>query len=145
MGKDKLTYQFSFNYKIVAISTYLKDYRVSFYLNELLDLKLKKIANLIVDNKAEESAQTFELQYYTSEEEAVEYYLIHNKSTGLYFLPTLKQFDFLLILKSENDLNNHDQIIEKLKSSSHFQVIYKVENLTKKENLIVEKNILYTE
>jgi len=145
MSKDKLTYQFSFNYKIVAISTHLKDYRVSFYLNELLDLKLKKTANLIVDNKVEESAQSFELQHYTSEEEVIDYYLIHNKSMGLYFLPSLKQFDFLLLLKTENEINNQDQIIEKLKSSSHFQVVYKVENLSKKENTIVEKNILYTE
>lgn len=145
MSKDKLTYQFSFNYKIVAISTHLKDYRVSFYLNKLLDLKLKKIPNLVVDNKAEESAQTFELQHYTIEEETTEYFLIHNKNMGLCFLPSLKHFDFLLLIKAENEINNQDQIIEKLKISTHFQVVYKVENLSKKENTIVEKNILYTE
>lgn len=145
MTKEKLTYHFSFNYKIIAISTPLKDYKVSFYLNELLDLKLKKIANLTIDNKAKESAQTFELQYFMAEEEAIAYYLIHNKNLGLHFLPSLKQFDFLLILKTENEINNQDEIITKLKSSSHFQVVFKVESLNKKENVIVEKNILYTE
>ena len=64
---------------------------------------------------------------------------------GLCFLPSLKHFDFFLLIKAENEINNQDQIIEKLKISTHFQVVYKVENLSKKENTIVEKNILYTE
>lgn len=145
MSKDSLTYQINFNFKVIAISTHLKDYRVSFYLNELLNLKLKKIDNLVVDNKLESSTQTFELQHYTSEEDELEYFLIHNRNNGLNFLPSLSQFDFLLLLKTENEINNQDQITDILKSSPHFQIVYKVEKLPKKENIIIEKNILYTQ
>lgn len=140
-----MTYQYNFNYKIVAISTHLKDYRVSFYLNELLDLKLKRIEDLSIDNKQTSSVQSFEHQHYECEEREVNYDLIQNKANGVFFLPSLKKFDFLLILKTENEITNQEKIIDILKESDHFQIVYKVEELSKKENSIIEKNILYIE
>lgn len=143
MTKDKITYQYVFNYKIIAISTHLKDYRVSFYINDLLNLKLKKVDDLVVDNKSEEQAQSFEQQVCSNSETETSYHLIHNKGSGFYFLPSLKKFDFILIIKTENEINNQDEIYETLKASSHFQIIYKVDALSRKENKIIETNILY--
>lgn len=143
--KEKITYQYVFNYKIIAISTHLKDYRVSFYLNEILGLKLKKIDNLVVDNKSDANAQSFEQQQYTDDETLTSYHLIHNKASGVFFLPTLKKFDFILLLKTENEIENQDNIFDLLKASNHFQIVYKVDSLARKENKIIETNILYNE
>lgn len=145
MAKNKISYQYVFNYKVIAISTHLKDYRVSFYLNSLLNLKLKKVDDLIVDNKSEANAQSFEQQTYIDKDTETSYYLIHNKGTGVFFLPTLKKFDFLFILKTENEIENQEETLNILKNSSHFQMVYKVASLSKKENKIIETNILYTE
>lgn len=145
MAKARITYQYNFNYKIVAISTHLKDYRVSFYLNELLNLKLKRVEDLSIDNKTTSTVQSFEHQHYACEETEINYHLIQNKINGVFLLPSLKKFDFLLILKTENEIINQEKIIDILKNSEHFQIVYKVQELSKKENSIVENNILYLE
>lgn len=145
MPKEKLTYKYHLNYKIVAISTHLKDYRISFYINESLNLELKKIDDLSIDNKNKGIIQSFEQQYYEDTETEKSFHLIHNKSKGLFFLSSLKKFDFILIVKSENEIEIQDEIIALLRKLDHFQIVYKVEELSKKENTIIEKNILYTE
>ena len=71
--------------------------------------------------------------------------LIHNKSKGVFFLSSLKKFDFLLLIKSENEIENQDEIITLLKKQDHFQIVYKLDELSKRENNIIEKNLLYTE
>lgn len=143
MAKEKISYQYVFNYKIIAISTHLKDYRVSFYLNDLLALKLKKIDDLVVDNKTEANAQSFEQQQYKDQGKEIYYHLIHNKGSGVFFLPSLKKFDFIFIIKTENNIENQDEIFNILKASQHFQILFKVDSLSKKENKIIETNILY--
>lgn len=145
MTKEKLTYNYHLNYKIVAISTHLKDYRISFYINENLKIELKKIDNLSIDNKSKGTIQSFEQQYYEDIEAEKSFHLIHNKSKGLFFLNSLKKFDYLLLVKSENEIANHDDIIRLLKQQDHFQIIYKVDELSKREHSIIEKNLLYTE
>lgn len=145
MTKDKISYQYNFNYKIIAISTHLKDYRTSFFINETLGITLERTEDLKVDYKTKNIVQSFEIQYFNQEETEVEYFLIHNKSNGVFFLPSLKKFDYLLLIKTENEINNQEEIIKNLGKNTHFQIVYKVNDLSSRENNIIEKNILYQE
>ncbi|MGB0886227.1 MAG: IPExxxVDY family protein [Chitinophagales bacterium] len=145
MSKEKIPYQYDFNYKIIAISTHLKDYRVSFFINECLGITLEKTEDLKVDYKSKNVIQSFEMQHFNQEEIETEFFLIHNKSSGVFFLPSLKKFDYLLLIKTENQINNQDKIIESLNENQHFQIVYKVAELSSRENNIIEKNILYQE
>lgn len=143
--KETITYQYVLNYKIIAISSHLKDYRVSFYLNNLLGLNLTKIDNLIIDNKKKENTQSFEQQQFIDTQTELSYHLIQNKTQGGYFLPSLKKFDYLLILKSENEIENYEEIFEKIRQSDRFLIAYKASELSKKENKIIETYILYND
>ena len=100
MATKKITYQPKVNYYIIAIASVLKDYRISFYVNQYLHLNLERDEDLVSENKSKESANSFCKYYYLDDKSEFEYFLVQNKQLGKLYLKSLKNFDFLLIVKT---------------------------------------------
>ncbi|HRS53112.1 MAG TPA: IPExxxVDY family protein [Bacteroidales bacterium] len=98
--KLKINNTFDSNVEFIGISTYLKDYQISLFINKVLNLKLKKIDNLNINYNKQDLS--FSLYYYEDNDNLREYFLISNRSidNGLYMLPLHKQTDFFMIIQS---------------------------------------------
>jgi hypothetical protein len=138
---EKITYQPKVNYYIIAIASVLKDYRLSFFINQDLHLNLEKTDDLISSNKAKEQAKKFSLYYFLDEKSEFEYYLVQNKQHGEVYLRTYKNFDFLFIVKTiDEDIIDIGSLFEKIKAIDDIQLAMDLENLKSSNQKLIEND-----
>lgn len=141
LSTKKITYQPTVNYYIIAIASVLKDYRLSFFLNQDLHLQLEKTEDLLTDNKAKESAQTFGKYYYLDDKSEFEYFLVQNKQQGNVYVKTLKNFDFLFIVKTiDEEAIDTSTFFNKIKEIKDLQLALEVRDLKASERKLIESN-----
>lgn len=145
MSKTKLNIPYKCFYKIFAISSSLKDYRASYFINNSLTIGLKKVDNLIIDNKKKSEVYSFELQKDEDSNIDFDYFLINNKTIGKQLISSLKGFDYLFLIKSEEEIPDQSAIFLALKAIAQFQIVIDVDKLSVRDNNIIEQNILYNQ
>lgn len=125
-------------FQIVGISSLLKDYRLSFFLNPIFefDLKLQESDFKLTFEKV---TKNHTIRFFHSKEitQNLEVYLLSNKQKENYLLPELKKMDYLLkVISLENIYEKVAQInalegietamilpIQKIKSLHNIQQI----------------------
>ncbi len=140
MSREKLTYNPKENYVVFALASYLKDYRLSFFINQKLNLQLEKKEDVKVDNKKSTDVGKFGQYYYNDEENEQEFYLVQNKNDGFFLLKTLKLFDYLFVIKSyEENTVDEQQIQANLKDIENIQKTLKIDALNRVESITLRK------
>ena len=93
MGTTKITYKPSVNYNVIAIASVLKDYRISFFINQELHLNFERVEDLVSEAKSKVIASSFAKYYYRDVQSDFEYFLVQNTRQGALYLKSLKNFD----------------------------------------------------
>lgn len=141
LAKEKLTYQEQFFYETIAIATYLKDYRASFFVNQKLFVALEKIEDLKIDQKAKSLSKVYAQFSHKDELSGVKYYLIANKSLKGALFSSLKNFDFVFIVLSDEDDIDVYSLLDKLREIPDFQAALHVNKMSKKDEGQLKKII----
>ncbi|MFH1159381.1 MAG: IPExxxVDY family protein [bacterium] len=93
-------------YTFVGLSTQLKDYRLSFMLNQKLGFHLARIDDLSV----------FSLYTFRDEERFDTYYVLSNHSQDQWLLPALKQTDFFLIIEGPFKKQQKEELLRSIRA-----------------------------
>lgn len=141
LAKEKLTYQEQFFYETIAIATYLKDYRASFFVNQKLFVALEKIEDLKIDQKAKSLSKVYAQFFHKDELSGVKYYLIANKSLKGALFSSLKNFDFVFIVLSDEDDIDVYSLLDKLRDVPDFQAALHVNKMSVKDERQLKKII----
>lgn len=137
----KITYQPKVNYYIIAIASVLKDYRLSFFINQELHLNLEKTDDLIANDKAKEKSKKFGLYYFLDEKSEFEYFLLQNKQGGDIYLKTFKNFDFLFIVKTiDEETIDIGSLFEKIKSIQDIQLALELNEIKTSDQKLIAKD-----
>jgi hypothetical protein len=139
LALEKITYQDDQRYEIIAIATSAKDYKATFILNQMLFIQLEKADDLVVDLKAKSVSRQFGKYLFEDEMTGLEYHFICNRTPAGAFLTSLKNFDFLLIIKSYEDDIDVYSLVEKLRNVQEFQAALPVNKLSKKEDKLIKE------
>lgn len=112
--KLKLTPEFDF--LAFAIASHQKDYRLTWAVNQALNISLSQSKPF----KYSDSKRSLEQEFvcYTFTENAREYTLISNFSEKGHLLPEYKNINFVLIISGSHKTLDHDLIVKKLKDVS---------------------------
>lgn len=138
---QKITYQPKVNYYIIAIASVLKDYRLSFFINQELHLNLEKTDDLISTNKSKEQAKKFSQYYFLDEKSDFEYFLLQNKQLGEIYLKTFKNFDFLFIVKTiDEESIDIGSLYEKIKNIHDIQLALELHDMKSSDKKLIEKD-----
>lgn len=141
LATEKFTYQETAHYELIAIASPAKDYKASFFVNQALHIQLEKDADIEIDVKAKQIKKVFGKYTYADELTGMEYILICNKASTGAFFTTLKNFDYILVLKTyelEEDMDVYS-LAEKLRNVSEFQAALHAAKLTKKEEKLLQE------
>ena len=130
-----------YNFKLIGINTSLKSYRVSYIINSVLNINLKKIDDFEKDIKNKKEKQSFE--FFKDENNEIKYFLFENKTTGKELFRSYKGFDYVLLIKTEFEINFVETIIKKLKDTKKFKIVLSINTLMKIDENFIRKNILY--
>ena len=147
------------DYDLIAIHTSLEDFRMAFFINQILPVNLSKSENEIQIN-IKEGETHFSRFYYNDDESAITWNLIQNKnkivqhktgnsenlfsdltmevSTNVFLLPEFKNADYFLKIENNEDTMNVSKIQILLNTIDNVSTVYTVDTnqIKSKNNLI---------
>ena len=120
------------DFQLVCIASHQNDYRLSWALNEQLNLQLQKDHDLTVHDKKYDTTDQFTKYSYENDNQTIRYYLIANKNSQGFLFPDMKNIDFLL--KIEGNMNEDDlsYIVKQIRKIDFVMIAFKSENLLEK-------------
>lgn len=96
--KLKLDIDYSEDYRIIGISSHLKDFRLAFFLNKSLKLDLRKINDFTFQSSVNKPILNYSFYFYQTTEAWYLYSMIGNFNAYGRLIPTLWQYDFFLFI-----------------------------------------------
>ncbi len=103
-------------FSLIGISCHLKDYRLSYLLNQKLEFSFKKLDDLVVFPAAGKEPAEFSFYYYKDDDRFNTYSLVANRSQDSILIPHLKQTDFLLVVEGEFKKTQKDPVLNLIRT-----------------------------
>lgn len=127
------TIDYAAEFFFIGISSHLKDYRLSFFINQELGLKLKKIEDFVQADE-QTNSYTYSLFYYRCPDTNNNFCLISNHHSEKKLIQAFKQFDFFLLVQNNLSPANKKELISNLKKIPNLLAAYEIE-LKKVKNI----------
>ena len=149
------------DYTLIAIHTSLEDYRLAYFINRELEIRLEKWpSGISFRQKENESTAYFSRYIFEDDDNDAAWNLIQNKNsivstqtttisslfsgeehagfTSVYFLPELKTVDYILKVENTEETNAADNVLNRLLDIKYIATAYKINHykLKSKNNLI---------
>jgi hypothetical protein len=131
--KLSLKIDFSSEYCLIGISCHLKDYRLTFFLNDKLHIKLRRIDDFMQAGPDQKDLP-YSLYYFECPDTKNNFCLISNHHEDGKLIPTLKTIDYFLFIENEIHDSLKKEVILKTKSIPNVLTAYEIE-LSKVKNI----------
>jgi len=122
--KIKLTSGSSYDYTTIGIACHMKDYRFTFFLNEKLGFRFKRMDDLVSGDEKEMHGYSFYI--YTHPEDRRNYYLVSNYHEEGRLIPSEKGADFFLIVNDVLPASLRKEIISKIQKVPQALAAYEI-------------------
>lgn len=125
-----------YDFDLLGICSHIKDYRLVWELNKVLEIDLCKDANYEIKRK--EQIQSHAFFHFCDEENLVDFYLIANRSENGILIPEEKKCDYLFLIKGNLSEDYKPMLVKKIAEIKNVLATYEieVEELKSKENLV---------
>jgi len=141
MKSNKLIVEYDYDFEVLALTSSVKAYKLAWFLNKTLNIKLCKSEDLYFDFIKEGSIVISNYIYQT---EFSIFRLLKNKScehyntTKPYLLPELKNYDYIIQLSGEIPMFPLDGVQDILKQIPSVEYVKRIDinGIKSKENLI---------
>jgi hypothetical protein len=118
---------------IIGISTPMKDYRLTWFMNKVLNFKLSKQKDINVYNEKMEKLSSFAFYYDEQPENMLVFYFISNRNAESEVLTyEQKQTDFLFLIKGVLKKVQLDEILKNIKLISNIQTAFLIDDSSMK-------------
>ncbi len=138
--KLKFEVKYESDFQVLGIFSSLSNYRLCWFINKHLSLKLSRTNDISLTPFKVEKPQSFSLFTYMDRGLMIEYYLLNNRKNGHILLPEPKNLDYLLLLKSKDFRIDIENIVAKLRSIKQIAAVIWLKETEKVKNL---NNLLY--
>ena len=136
MAKLTLEFEEDYDFELIGICSHVKDYRLSWALNQRFTFDLAKDDNLELNFKGE--VRSFSFFSYIDDENLIEYYLICNRSENGTLIPEEKKADYFLMVRGVFREEEKDSLIKEIDQLKCVLATYNIdiEQLKSKDNLL---------
>ena len=112
--KFKLDYSTDFDFILLGMVSYEKDYRLGWEMNQKLHMDFVRTGDHVLKHRKTGQEQHFSCFLYEDEEACINYKLLGNRSDTGYLLEELKNIDYLMVITGECDEECASSLREKL-------------------------------
>jgi len=113
-------------FSFIGISSHLKDYRLSFFINQQYGMKLRKIEDFVQEDE-QQNLFNYSLFYYHCPETNNNFCLISNHHSEKKLIQVYKQFDYFLLVQNNLPLAKKKDLILNLKKIPNLLAAYEIE------------------
>mgnify|MGYP006293116765 FL=1 len=117
-------------FKVICIASHQNDYRLSWAINDKLNLKLKRTQDHHIEIPQSGVDQSFSHYSSESEEFFATYHLISNKSEQGYLLKNMQNIDYFLKISGELENISIPELVVKLKEIPIVITAFQMEKFT---------------
>jgi len=137
MKTRKLKYIPDYDFELLGLLTSENDYKLSWSISKVLNIEFRKCNDLEISDRKTGDKQVFSIFENCDKIEKWKLKLVSNKGNIGYLIPELKNIDYFLIIRYENEYIPQDDLISKLKNTNGISGVFKIEsqNLKSKERL----------
>ena len=127
-------------YTLEGISCHLRDYRLSYLLNEHLGFRLVRLDDLPYLPAGAREPVPFSLYRWRDEEHFNTYYLVANRADEALLAPKVRQADFLLLIEGPFKKKQEEELLSALQKVPNILLAFPVSFATVKnhENLLTD-------
>ncbi len=138
LNKTTLKFELDLDFKLLAVSSQLKDYVFCFKINKLLSINFCKINDLELPFNGGNENNYFSRYYYVPSDTETELYIVANKGSEGFLVPEMKKADFFILIRNYIDNEDFKLLISQLNKIPEILVALEVDpkKLKSKENLI---------
>ena len=128
-----------FDFLLIGIVTPMKDYRICWFLNNILHLSLARTTDLVISRPGTQKQMSFSRYIFCDELSRSEFVMMENSHEADCVLPEVKEIDYLLIIKGSYYTKKKNDIVKKIKKINEVQtaLLIDVNTVKSKENLIM--------
>jgi len=113
LAKYKLDISVDYNFDLIGIAAHLSDYRLCWFLNEQLQLRLHKSeAPFYVSDKNGKISGSFSMFEWLDEDNFRNFFLLKNKSDGQFLFPELPKIDYFLVVQEAGSIDIDDFLMQ---------------------------------
>ena len=136
MAKFTLEVEEDYDFDLIGICSHIKDYRLSWELNNGLGFDLSKDQDFELSLKGVH--QSFSFFSFIDEDNLTEYYLLSNRSETGTLIPEQNNCDYFLLIKGNSGNGEKSSLIRKISALKHVLTSFEVnvEELKSKNNLL---------
>lgn len=102
-------------FTLLGISCHLREYRLSFLVNENLGFHLSRLDDLPYFPGGAKEAAFFSLYRWADDDQENTYYLLTNRSDETLLIPSVKQADFLMLIEGPFKKKQQDELLSNLR------------------------------
>jgi len=113
-------------YRMVAITTSLKDYRLTFHLNQVLGMDFVRYNDLAYTRSGQVMCLYTWFQHHDNQVHTT-YFLIGNKHPGGSLIPAVKNADFILLIKNMVNPDDLKACLTKIRSIANLNSAMEVQ------------------
>jgi len=135
--KRILHVDYDFEFLLIGICTHAKDYRLCWEINKILDIKLERVNDIMLNPHTKDFGVEGDTSYgvlsayslYLCEDEESNncFHVISNKSSYETFITEQKQVDYFLRIKGNNNPDYSSDVIKMLKDNPIILTAYEID------------------
>jgi len=112
MAEKKIKNEPQNDYRLIGFATSLREHKLCFHLNTILNTDFRKISNLIFESADRSRSIEFSVLSSPDAEQKNDFIVFANKNLGDVLLPEISQFDYVMKIKGKIDDSELEAQIE---------------------------------
>ena len=141
MADKKITNDLSTDYKLVGISSSLKEYKLCYHLNNLLSCDFRKVTDLVFEPTDRTRKIQFSVFKAGEEDDNNRFIVFTNKNLHDVLLPEISNFDYVLQIHGKCEEDNLKNLINGIKQFPEVVMTAEIpiKKIKSKERLVYEE------
>lgn len=139
MNRKILSFELDLDFILIAITSYLKDYRLCYYINKELNIDFRKINDYCLTLFSGNEPLRFSQYFYKIMSTETEFYIIANHSTAGYLIPELANINYFMLIKNHFDEEDLEDTLLRLKRIENIETVIQLDPKAIKSN----ENLLF--
>jgi len=111
-------YNLTKEYHAIGISSHLKDYKLCWNLNNILEINLQKNNNFI-SSKKKSNLEEYSFYHYYDLNQRCFYYLLSNKKNNSFLIEKMPETDYVLLMKGYMNQQKINDIVINIKKTTN--------------------------